>query len=108
MRHRPINLIRKDTVKKLLALLERTTLLITVDSGPAHITAAGRTPVIGLHAASNPERSPSRQRIHLAGFGKNAPELMAACDVFVLASIKREGLTRGPRSKRWPTARRRS
>jgi heptosyltransferase I len=53
----PQNLIGKDTVKKLLALLERATLLMTVDSGPMHMATAAGTPVLGLHAASNPERS---------------------------------------------------
>lgn len=53
----PTNLIGKDTVKRLLALLERAALLITVDSGPMHMATAVGTPVLGLHAASNPERS---------------------------------------------------
>lgn len=36
--------------------------------------------------------SPMANRIHIAGFCHNAPELIAACDVSVLPSIKREGL----------------
>ena len=57
MSESPHNLIGKDTVKKLLALLERATLLMTVDSGPMHMATAAGTPVLGLHAASNPDRS---------------------------------------------------
>ena len=52
-----INLIGKDTIKQLLAILARAQILITPDSGPMHMATAVGTPVIGLHAASNPERS---------------------------------------------------
>jgi glycosyltransferase involved in cell wall biosynthesis len=36
--------------------------------------------------------SPMMNRIHVVGFRDDAPELIAACDVSVLPSIKREGL----------------
>jgi len=36
--------------------------------------------------------SPMASRIHVAGFRRDAPALIAACDVSVLPSIKREGL----------------
>ena len=36
--------------------------------------------------------SPMAGRIHVAGFRRDAPELVAACDVSVLPSTKREGL----------------
>ncbi len=52
-----LDLIGKDTVKQLLALLEHAALLISPDSGPMHLATAVGTPVIGLHAASNPRRS---------------------------------------------------
>jgi heptosyltransferase I len=57
MRTRPLNLIGKDTIKQLLGMLERAELLITPDSGPMHLATAVGTPVVGLHAASNPARS---------------------------------------------------
>jgi heptosyltransferase I len=57
MRNPVINLIGKDTIKQLLAMLAHARLLITPDSGPMHMATAVGTPVIGLHAASNPERS---------------------------------------------------
>jgi heptosyltransferase I len=53
----PLNLIGRDTVKRLLALLARAELLISPDSGPMHMATAVGTPVVGLHAASNPARS---------------------------------------------------
>lgn len=37
-------------------------------------------------------RSPMRDRIHLAGFRRDAPALMGACDIYVLPALKREGL----------------
>ena len=53
----PINLIGKDTLKQLLAILKRSTVLLSPDSGPAHMATCVNTPVIGLHAASNSLRS---------------------------------------------------
>jgi glycosyltransferase involved in cell wall biosynthesis len=38
--------------------------------------------------------SPVAANVHVLGFRKDAPELTAACDVFVLPSTKREGLSR--------------
>ena len=52
-----INQIGKDTLPQLLALLERATLLIAPDSGPAHMATMVRTPVVGLYAATNPART---------------------------------------------------
>lgn len=52
-----LDLIGKDTLKQLPALLERADLLMTPDSGPMHIANAMGTKVLGLHAASNPRRS---------------------------------------------------
>jgi heptosyltransferase I len=52
-----LDLIGKDTLKQLPALLARGDLLVTPDSGPMHIANAMGTSVLGLHAASNPRRS---------------------------------------------------
>ena len=57
MRHAVLDLIGKDTLKQLPALLERGQLLMTPDSGPMHIANAMGTKVLGLHAASNLARS---------------------------------------------------
>jgi len=52
-----LDLVGKDTLKQLPALLARADLLVTPDSGPMHIGNAMGTKVLGLHAASNPHRS---------------------------------------------------
>lgn len=36
--------------------------------------------------------SPCRERIHLTGFRNDVPSLVSACDLYVLPSLKREGL----------------
>ncbi|MFC5437624.1 glycosyltransferase family 9 protein [Rhodanobacter umsongensis] len=54
---KPLDLTGKDTLKRLLAVLSRAQLLLTPDSGPMHMANAVGTKVLGLHAASNPERS---------------------------------------------------
>jgi heptosyltransferase I len=57
MTHKATNLVGKDTLLQLLATLQRATVLLTPDSGPAHMATAVGTPVIGLYAATNPARS---------------------------------------------------
>jgi heptosyltransferase I len=57
MQSSALDLVGKDTLKQLLALLERADLVLTPDSGPMHIANAMGTKVLGLHAASNPARS---------------------------------------------------
>ena len=57
MTHPALDLVGKDTLKQLPALLARGDLLVTPDSGPMHIANAMGTKVLGLHAASNPARS---------------------------------------------------
>ena len=57
MRAPVLDLIGKDTLKQLPALLARADLLVTPDSGPMHIANAMGTKVLGLHAATNPDRS---------------------------------------------------
>lgn len=52
-----IDLIGKDTLKRLLALLERATLVLSPDSGPVHMANAMGTPVLGLYACTDAERS---------------------------------------------------
>jgi heptosyltransferase I len=52
-----LDLVGKDTLKQLPALLARADLVMTPDSGPTHIANAMGTKVLGLHAPSNPRRS---------------------------------------------------
>jgi heptosyltransferase I len=51
------NQVGKDTLPQLLALLSRARVLLAPDSGPVHMATMVGTPVIGLYAATNPERS---------------------------------------------------
>lgn len=56
--HAPaVDLVGRDTLKQLPALLARADLVMTPDSGPMHIANAMGSKVLGLHAASNPLRS---------------------------------------------------
>jgi len=52
-----LNLIGKDTLEQSKALLRRTSVVLTPDSGPAHVASALGTPVIGLYAATWSRRS---------------------------------------------------
>jgi len=52
-----VNQIGRDTLPQMLALLARAAALLTPDSGPAHMATMVGTPVVGLYAATNPERS---------------------------------------------------
>jgi len=57
MRSPCVNLVGKDTLLELLATLSRATVLVSPDTGPAHMATALGTPVVGLYAATNPARS---------------------------------------------------
>ena len=57
MKSPALNLTGKDTLKQLAAMLGRCTMLLAPDTGPMHMANAMGTPVLGLHAASNPARS---------------------------------------------------
>ena len=51
------NQIGKDTLPEMLALLARTHVLLSPDSGPAHMATMVGTPVIGLYAATRTARA---------------------------------------------------
>lgn len=57
MTKQTLNLIGKDTLPQLVALLARADIVISPDSGPAHLANAMGTPVIGLHASTWSKRS---------------------------------------------------
>ena len=65
MQNRPLNLIGKDTLPQLVALLQRADIVISPDSGPAHLANAMGTPVIGLHASTWSKRSGPYHSLHL-------------------------------------------
>lgn len=52
-----VDLTGRTTLKQLFALLRRATVLVGPDSGPVHMATAAGTPVIGLYATSNPDRT---------------------------------------------------
>lgn len=51
------NLIGKDTLTQSVALLKRANIVLSPDSGPAHLASAVGTPVLGLYAATPSARS---------------------------------------------------
>jgi heptosyltransferase I len=57
MRHPVTNVIGQDTLPELIATVSRACAVISPDSGPAHLANALNVPVIGLYAATNPQRS---------------------------------------------------
>jgi len=57
MQQQTKNLIGKDTITQSVALLKHATVVLSPDSGPAHIASALGIPVIGLYAATPSRRS---------------------------------------------------
>ena len=57
MRHPALDLVGQTTLKQLLALIDRAEAMIAPDTGPMHMATTVGTPVIGLFATSNPERT---------------------------------------------------
>jgi len=47
------DLIGRSSLKQLLCLIERASVVLCPDSGPAHMATAVGTPVVGLYASSN-------------------------------------------------------
>lgn len=54
---KPVNLVGQTSIDELVAILSLAKVVIAPDTGPAHIANALNTPVIGLYAATNPERA---------------------------------------------------
>jgi ADP-heptose:LPS heptosyltransferase len=52
-----IDLVGKTSIKELIALLRRVSLLITNDSGPMHLAAALGTPIVALFGPTDPRRT---------------------------------------------------
>lgn len=51
------NLIGQTSLKQLTALLGQAAVVVAPDTGPAHLATTQGTPVIGLYAHSNPQRT---------------------------------------------------
>jgi heptosyltransferase I len=59
------NLIGETSLKELQALIAAASGVLCPDSGPAHMATAAGTPVIGLYATSNPDRTGPYASRHL-------------------------------------------
>ena len=59
-----LNLVGETSPKQLAAVLHKVALLIAPDTGPVHIAAAQRTPVVGLYAVARPELSGPYGQLH--------------------------------------------
>ena len=53
----PVDASGKTSLKQLAALIHQSNLVLSPDSGPAHIATTQGTPVIGLYAYHNPLRT---------------------------------------------------
>ncbi len=77
-----INIAGQDTLKQLLSMMGMVDLVISPDSGPLHMAGSVGTPVIGLLAASNYQRSGSYQYPHLT-----VDAYPQACEKFLGKSV---------------------
>ncbi|OED44617.1 hypothetical protein AB833_01105 [Chromatiales bacterium (ex Bugula neritina AB1)] len=57
MKENALNLVGKDTLEQLVGLLDRADIVLSPDSGPAHLANAVGTKVIGLYACTWSRRS---------------------------------------------------
>ena len=63
---RPVNnMIGKDTLPQLVAMVQRADVVLSPDSGPAHLANAMATPVVALHASTWSRRSGPYHSLHL-------------------------------------------
>lgn len=85
-----VGCVANDRPRKGLPVLLEATRELPADSN-IHVLLVGGG-MDAPHIAQLIAHSPMKDRIHVAGFRKDAPALIAACDVSVLPSLKREGL----------------
>lgn len=82
--------VANDRPRKGLPVLLQATKHLPADSN-IHLLLVGNG-MDSPHIKSLIDESPMGKRIHVAGFRRDAPALVAACNASVLPSIKREGL----------------
>ncbi|ORT51861.1 glycosyl transferase [Vibrio sp. qd031] len=67
------NLVGESSLMEMLSLIKQADLVIAPDTGPVHMANAVKTPVIGLYAHHNPERTgPYHFRKHVVSVYKEA------------------------------------
>ncbi|SET20913.1 glycosyltransferase family 9 protein [Thalassotalea agarivorans] len=54
---KPASLVGKTSLPQLLAIIDRARFIVAPDTGPVHMAVMVNTPVIGLYAHSNPDRT---------------------------------------------------
>jgi len=64
MQNEALNLVGKDTLEQLVGLLQQASVVVSPDSGPAHIASALDVPVIGLYACTWSKRSGPYNSLH--------------------------------------------
>lgn len=89
MQQQAVNLIGKDTLPQLVALLKRVDVVLSPDAGPVHLANALGTPVIGLHASTWSIRSGPYNSLQLC------------VDKFAQAAERFRG--KSPQQLRWGT-----
>lgn len=75
--------------RKGLPYLIEAAALLPPDAG-IHFLLIGN--ITGEKTLQAIERSPAKERIHLAGYRRDAPQILASCDACILPAVKREGL----------------
>ena len=69
------DLVGRTSLKELLAVLGRAAVFAGPDSGPLHLANAAGTPVVGLYATSNPERT--GPYLHIGRTANRYPEAIS-------------------------------
>lgn len=78
----PLNLVGQTNLKELFALIDGAQVVLAPDSGPVHMATAASTPVVGLYATSNPDRTgPYRDRTRVVNKYPEALALAGLGDV---------------------------
>ena len=96
MENEALNLVGKDTLEQLIGLLEKADVVLSPDSGPAHLANAVGTKVIGLYACTWSKRSgPYHSLAYCVDKFEEAALLhkgKSANDLFWGAKIERAGV----------------
>jgi heptosyltransferase I len=91
-----VNLVGKDTLEQLIGLLDRADVVLSPDSGPAHLANAVGTKVIGLYACTWSKRSGPYNSLEYCvdKFEQAAMNCLgkSAKDLFWGTKIEREGV----------------